>query len=334
MKKASAYAKLLRVPGIGALGIVPVIGALTVGMYDIPTLIIVFIIGAFASIFGFLVNDLVDIELDRHVDELQKKPLVSGEVSKEAALMIAFLLAFFSFFFITVLWYGQTIDYYKLIGFICIILAGILGTTYDVYGKKIAGSDFLVAISVSLIFLFGALSFGQPNIITWIVFLLTFENILYMNAIQNGIKDADHDYKIGVSNIALASGVKVRDNTLFIPHSFQAFGFSLRLFSVVLFFIPFLVFGSPYHLWQMILLVVLIVIFLSLDAKFLTLKTFNRNQIRKIIGIQSFLRYSLVPIMLVSIIGEIRSFLLILIPILWYILFTPLLGEKLFKPRM
>jgi 4-hydroxybenzoate polyprenyltransferase len=334
MSKISAYAKLLRFPGIGALGIVPVIGALTVGMYDIPTLSIVFIIGAFASIFGFLVNDLVDIELDRHVDELQKKPLVSGEVSTKAALMIAFLLAFLSFFFITVLWYGKTIDYNKLIGFICIILAGILGTTYDVYGKKIAGSDFLVAISVSLIFLFGALSFAQPTIITWIVFLLTFENILYMNAIQNGIKDADHDYKLEVSNIALASGVTVRGERLFIPHSFQAFGFGLRLFSVVLFLIPFIMFGYTYTIWQMMLLIAFIVIFLLIDVKFLTLKTFNRSQIRKIIGIQSFLRYSLVPIMLLSVIGILPTVLLIVIPIGWYIGFTPLLGEKLFKPRM
>jgi len=45
MKTVSAYAKLLRVPGIGTLGIVPVIAALTVGIYDLYNLTIVFIIG-------------------------------------------------------------------------------------------------------------------------------------------------------------------------------------------------------------------------------------------------------------------------------------------------
>jgi len=45
MKTVSAYAKLLRVPGIGALGIVPVIAALTVGIYDLYNLTIFFIIG-------------------------------------------------------------------------------------------------------------------------------------------------------------------------------------------------------------------------------------------------------------------------------------------------
>jgi 4-hydroxybenzoate polyprenyltransferase len=334
MSKVSAYAKLLRLPGIGALGIVPVIGALTVGMYDLYNLTLVFIIGAFASVFGFLINDFVDIELDRYVDVLKKKPLVSGEVSRKAALIIAFYLAFTTFFFIGLLWYNQSLNSYKFMALICIILAGFLGTLYDVYGKKIVGSDFFVAISVSLIFLFGALSFGPPNIITWIIFVLTFENILYMNVVQNGIKDADHDYKLGVKNIALTLGVTVQENTIVIPRSFQGFGLGLRFFSAVLFFVPFVVFGYVYSIWQIILLAVLILVYLYLDIRLLTLKTFDRSQIRRLIGIQSFLRYSLVPIMLFSIIQIIPTILLIFIPITWYILFTPLLGEKLFKPRM
>jgi len=334
MRKVAAYAKLLRFPGIGALGIIPVIAALAMGISDIYPLSLVFIIGAFASIFGFLINDYVDIELDGFVDELKKKPLVSGEVSKKNALIIAFYLAFTTFFFIGLLWYNQPLDYYKFIALICIILAGILGTFYDVYGKQVVGSDFFVANSVSFIFLFGALSFGQPTMIIWIIFILTFENILYMNVVQNGIKDADHDYKLGMKNIALTLGVEVRENTIVIPHSFQAFGFGLRLFTAALFFVPFVVFGYEYYLWQMVLLVVLIVVYLFLDTKLLRLKTFNRSQIRKLIGIQSFLRYSLVPVMLFSIIGILPAILLIFIPILWYIVFTPFLGEKLFKPRM
>lgn len=334
MNKLSAYARLLRLPGIGALGIVPVIAALTLGVYDIYTLTLLFIIGALACIFGFLINDYADVELDQLVDELSKKPLVSGAVSKRAALMITILLTLGTFFFIALLWYNQPIDFYKFVGLTCIILAGILGTIYDLYGKKIAGSDFLVAISVSLVFLFGALSFGKPNVITWIIFVLTFENILYMNALQNGIKDADHDYKMGVTNIAISSGVKVKGNNITIPLSFKAFGFGLRLFSAILFFVPFVFFKYDYYIWQIALLAGLTLIFLSLDAKFLSIKIFDRNKIRKIIGVQSFLRYSLVPIMLISIVGTIPSLILIILPIIWYILFTPLLGEELFKPRM
>ena len=334
MNKIAAYAKLLRLPGIGALGIPTVIGALTVGVTDLYNLILVFIIGAIACVYGFVLNDYADIELDKLVDVLHKKPLVSGEVSKNGALITTIFLMLLAFLFMSILWYGQTIDIYKIMAIMCIVIAGFLGTIYDLYGKKIIASDFLVALSVALIFLFGALSFGKPNVITWVIFALTFNNLLYMNAIQNGIKDADHDYKMGVNNIALNSGVKVRGENLFIPTGFKAFGMGIRFFSAVLLFVPFLFFNYDFYLWQIIILAVFTVLFLVISTRLLNMKTFDRNKIRKIIGVQSFLRYSLVPIMLISFIGIWYSIILIIFPILWYILFTPFLGEKLFKPRM
>ena len=334
MKKIAAYAKLLRLPGIGALGTTTLIGALTVGVYDVIDLCIVFLIGSLSAVFGFLLNDYADVELDNLVDDLKKKPLVSEDVSKRSALMIGILLILLTFFLISLLYYEKPIDTNKFIAISCIILAGILGSIYDLYGKKIIGSDFLVSISMSFVFLFGALSFAQPTIITWIIFILTFNQAIHMNAVEGGIKDADHDYKMGVTNIALSSGVKVDGTTLFIPNSFKTFGFGIRLFSAVLLFTPFVFFGYPYYLWQIILLAVLTFILLALSVKFLTMKIFDRSKIRKIIGIQSFLRYSLVPIMLIPIIGTLPSVILIIFPIVWYILFTPLLGEELFKPRM
>ena len=334
MNKIAAYIKLLRLPGIGALGIPTVIGALTVGVTDIYNLILVFIIGAIACLYGFVLNDYADIELDKLVDVLHKKPLVSGEVSKKCALITTIFLMLLAFLFVSILWYGLAIDIYKFMAIMCMIIAGFLGSIYDLYGKRIIGSDFLVALSVAFVFLFGALSFGKPNVITWIIFVLTFNNLLYMNAIQNGIKDADHDYKMGVNNIALYSGVKVKGDTLFVPPSFKAFGMGIRLFSAILLFSPIIFFNYSYYLWQIIILAVFTVIVLFISTRLLTMKTFDRNKIRKIIGVQSFLRYSLVPIMLISIIGVTYSVILIIFPIAWYIIFTPFIGEKLFKPRM
>lgn len=334
MGKLSGYAKLLRLPGIGALGIVPVIGALTVGIFDIYKLTLVFVVGAFSCIYGFILNDYIDLELDKLVSDLKKKPLVSGVVSKKSAIAISIFLIMSTFLIISILYYDQTIDKYKIGAIACIVIAGILGSIYDIYGKKIVGSDFLVAISVSLVFLFGALSFGKPNVITWIIFALTFNNILYMNAIQNGLKDADHDYKMKVKNIALVSGLKVRGDNIQIPLSFKTFGISIRLSSSILLFLPFLLFDYPYYLIQITFLMLFTIVFMVLSYSFLTINKFDRSKIRKIIGIQSFLRYSLVPIMLISIVGFYAALILIVIPIAWYILFTPLIGEKIFKPRM
>lgn len=334
MNKISAYAKLLRIPGLGALALPPVIAAITVGVFDLDKLLILFVIGALAAIYGFILNDYADVELDKLIKELHGKPLVSGDISRKNAIAICIFCVLFTFLFIFILWSGSTLDSYKFGALLCILLAGFFGSIYNLYGKKIAGSDFLVAVSMSFVFLFGALSFGIPTILTWIIFILTFNQTLHMNAVEGGIKDADHDFIMGVNNIALRSGVKVDGNKIFIPHHFKAFGMGIRLFSAFLLFVPFVFLGYGYNPGQIIVLAVAALGVIYFSIKLLSIKTFNRDAIRKYIGLQSFLRYSLVPIMLVSVIGILYSMILIIFPIVWYIIFTPLLGEKLFKPRM
>lgn len=334
MNRLIAYAKLLRVPGIGGLAIPPVIAALTVGVSDFCDLLILFIIGAFAGIYGFILNDYADVELDKLVKELRSKPLVSGDISRKNAVGICVFLILLSFLFIFILWRGEVFDEYKFAAVISIFLAGTLGSIYDLYGKKIIGADFFVAISMGFVFLFGAFSVGIPTLLTWIIFLLTFNQTLHMNAVEGGIKDSDHDFIRGVNNIALSSGVKVDGNKIFIPGHFKAFGMGIRLFSAFLLFTPFVFFGYEYYLWQIIILALTTLGMIYFSIKLISIKKFERDAIRKYIGLQSFLRYSLVPIMLISTIGILYSVILIIFPILWYIIFTSLIGEKLFKPRM
>lgn len=334
MKKFIAYARLFRIPGIGGLAIPPVIGAISVGVFDIYKLVLLFAIGALAALYGFILNDFADVEIDKLSKDLQGRPLVSNAISKKTALLICVFFILITFLLIGVLWYKETIDLYKLAALFSIGIAGILGTIYDFYGKKFVGSDILVALSMAFVFLFGALSFGEPTVITWVIFILTFNNLLHMNAVEGGIKDSDHDYLLGVKNIALSSGVKVNEDKLIIPNKFKALSLGIRLFTAILLFIPFIFYGYPFYYWQIIILIIAITGVFFLTIRLLLVKKFERNKIRRYIAGQSFLRYSLVPIMLISIIGLNISIILIIFPILWYILFAPLLGEKLFRPRM
>jgi len=334
MKRVTGLARLLRIPGIGALGIPPVIGALTIGVFDLPSLILLFAIGALAAIFGFILNDFVDAELDRLVPELQEKPLVSGVIQRKTAVFICALCAIFAFFLLIILYHGQTVTTFRVTAASMLVLAGVLGSIYDLYGKKLPGSDFFVSISMSFLVLLGALSFGVPNILTWLVFVLTFNQTLHMNAVEGGIKDADHDYKMGVINLAYIAGVRVDGQKLTIPWSFKAFGLGIRLTSAILLFTPFVLFGYHYDLWVLGLLAVATVIVLFFSVRLVMMNRFDRDRIRRYIGLQSFLRYSLVPIMLEPMINPVNMLILIVFPILWYIVFTPLVSEKLFKPRM
>ena len=335
MSLINSYIRLLRIPGLGGLAIPTVIGAITVNPnVDLISLLILFSIGALASIYGFVLNDFADIEVDKLSKDLWKRPLVSGDISQKTAVVICCFCVIIAFLLIFILYYGKTIEGFRYAAAISISIAWILGSIYDFYGKIILGSDFIVALSVAFVFLFGALSIGEPTIFTWIIFILTFNNLLHMNAVEGGIKDADHDYKYNVNNLALKSGVKVEGKNIFIPNKFKTFGMGIRFFSSFLLISPFLIYNIEYYIWQIIILIIAILIMLFFSVKLISIKIFDRNKIKKYIAIQSFVRYSLVPIMLISTIGILYSIILIIIPIAWYIIFVPLSGEKLLKPRM
>ena len=335
MTNLPEYIKLLRIPGLGGLAIPPVIGALTVNPnIDFITLLLLFLIGSLAAIYGFVLNDYADVELDTLSAELKKRPLVSGKISEKKAVGICTFCVITAFLLIFILFHGKIIEGYIFAAAISIVIAWFLGSIYDFHSKDFIGSDVLVAFSVSLVFLFGALSIGNPTILTWIIFILTFNNLFHMNAIEGGIKDAEHDREFGVKNIAIKTGVRVNKKYILVPNKLKAISFGIRIFSSILLLIPFILYNIDFYIWQIALLILSISLMIYLTKKLLFIKEFNRDKIRKYISTQSFLRYSLVPIMLISTIGLLNSIILIIIPIAWYIIFLPISGEKILKPRM
>ena len=160
-----------------------------------------------------------------------------------------------------------------------------------------------------------------------------------MHAVLGSIKDADHDYLIHSKNLALASGVKVtEDKKIILPTSFKAFGIGIRMIDACIVFVPFIFFGQKYELWQMILLILCAVVVLYLSIKLLTIKIFEglegASQTMRLFAVQGVVRFSLLPVMLIPVIGFFYAFILIIFPMLWYILAMPLTGKKLFKNLM
>ena len=60
----------------------------------------------------------------------------------------------------------------------------------------------------------------------------------------------------------------------------------------------------------------------------------NLDEVTILAGLQGILRYAFVPVMLIPVIGLLYAFVLLIFPILWYIIFTPFTGTKLFKKLM
>lgn len=329
----AAWVKLLRLPGLGGLAIPPVFGALTVGVTDPASLVILFLIGCMVAIFGFVLNDYADVKLDSLIEELRDKPLVSGAISRTSAILVCFVTMILAFFLAGLLWHGTVLSDRRIAALSMFAVAWALGTVYNLYGKKIAGSDLFVALAMAVTFLFGALAFEQPTLLTWVVFVLTFNQTLHMNAVEGGIKDADHDPLMGVSNLARVAGVSVRGSRLTVPSSFQTFGMGIRLASAVLVFVPF-AYGVAYEVWQLALLGLMLAGVLFIEIRLLWLRRFDRSRIRKFIAAASFLRYAIVPVMLMGEVGVLAGAGLALLPVAWYVAFSPLTGVRPFRPEM
>ena len=331
------YARLLRVSGLGAFSIGPIFGAISllnvgvkINFIDIAVLLFIAVI---SNIYGFVLNDYGDIEVDRLSKEPIKRPLVTGVISKKIAIFICVFSILVVYITVFLYFYKNQLSFF--IGLFYLTLAFILVFIYNIYGKKIIGSDILIAISGALAVFFGAYMIsadGTLSIFTWAFFILEFSQYFFGNAVVGGLKDADHDFLRNVKNIALTSGVSVTDDKkIFIPLSFKAFAMVLRFIFAFGVFIP-IIYGVQYKIWELLLLSIFVIGLLIVSAKVLSIKTMeHRDKLIKLGGLMGILRYSIIPIMLIPLIGLLYSFILLIFPIIWYIIFTPFTGQKLFR---
>ena len=332
-KKLIEYIKLVRLPGWGGYCVTAVFGAITVGVLNPFLLVLLYAIGAFVTLYGFVLNDYVDVATDNLSDELTERPLVKGSIPRKNALYISIGSIILAYIVLIV---SMVLDIFiqNINTLFVFTLAVIFAAIYNIYGKKFPGSDVFVAGATALYCVFGALAVS-PKItgLTWIVTGVTFFQVMFLNAIIGGLKDADHDYKLGVKNIALTIGVKVTEKTLFIPTSFKILAYLFRTSSAVLMFIPIVYFTDfTYHIWQPIIMSLMFIGVYYGTYKMLQLQTFERNQLRKLISLQAFLRYSIVPVMLFYVSGYIIGIILIFFPFIWYAIFNRLLYGKSVQP--
>lgn len=316
---------------MGLTGVAPVLGALS--MWDLENtslfkLFILFGIGCFSHIYGFVLNDVMDVKIDKLSNELLTRPLVSGVITKNKATYFAIFCMIFSFIF-TAFFYKEPVSYFLLITIL--LIAYLLATIYNIISKKYPGMDFFVASAIFFLIIFGASTVGMPTPLAYVVALIGSIQVLFMNMINGAIKDIDHDEK-GLANIlAIKLGAKTKGKAITLPNSFKLVGYLIEIIRSFLIFAPFLFFSFAYELWQIALLIILtILIFVAIFKMFL-IKEFVRNRIRKNIAIIVIFMYATTPIMLSSL--NLYIVLLAIVPPLWFICSNLILHHTIFVPK-
>lgn len=325
------YLKLSRLFNMGLTGIAPVLGALSmwnIGETQVIMLFILFMIGCLSHTYGFVLNDVIDIKVDKLSKELTERPLVSGSITRKKAtyfaiscMLISWLLALFFF---------KDMQSFLILLSI-LILADILAIIYNFASKKLPGMDFFVASAVFFLIIFGAVTVAIPTTLTWIVAIIGGIQVIFMNMINGAIKDIDHDVKGMANTLAIRLGARIKGNKVILPFSFKSVGYLVEASRSFLIFSPFIFLSLSYYEWQIALLGLLtFVTFFSIRRLF-SIKKFERNRVRKFIGIIVIFMYATTPIMLYSLNPYI--ILVALVPPFWFIFSNIILHKTILVPK-
>jgi len=316
---------------MGLTGVAPVLGALAMwneGTLAPFKLVILFILGGLAHSYGFVLNDVIDIKVDKLSKDLIARPLVRGSITRGRAAFFA-VSCMIGSFLLSLVFFSELRRYIFLI--LILLLAYFFATVYDIASKKFPGADLFLAGAVFFLILFGASTIGTPTKLAYVVALIGGIQVLFMNMINGAIKDIDHDEEGSANTVAIRLGAKVRAGIIALPLSFKTTGYLIEILRITLIFLPFVFLGLSPSLWQIALLVVLAIATFFSIYKLYSIKIFDRSRIRKLIGIIVIFMYATTPIMLCSL--NIYIILVALIPPLWFFGSNLVLHKTVFEPK-
>jgi len=255
VKKIKAYLRLIRVHTVIATALTPSLGAFaTFSILEgellpwdkIPIIFSLFFVGMISHIFGEILNDYMDYDIDKASKELKEKPLVSGDVSKKGALLglfgsLIFLIAVILFSHFNIL-------EYSILSVIMLFIAALTGILYQIISKKWLHSAVLLGLYAFFVILFGAAYAGGYNNLfnvpplVYILCILGFFQLWTNTAVLGHLKDIKNDCEFGVKTFPMIFGVKVKGGgktpKLIIPMNFRLMIVAIQILNLIVAFIP------------------------------------------------------------------------------------------------
>jgi hypothetical protein len=217
----------------------------------------------------------------------------------------------------------------------------VLATIYNFSSKKYPGMDIFVVGAIFFGILFGAATVSVQDLLSspliWIVATIGALQVLFMNMINGAIKDIDHDKDGCANTLAIKLGASIHDEKIVLPPTFKAVGYGIEIFRSILIFIPFIIipsftdYSDAAILARVVFLVIFTILTLQAIKKLFSITTFERDSIRKCIGVIVIFMYATTPIMLSTL--EFYIILIAFIPPVWFICSNIVLHKTVLAPK-
>ena len=330
--------RLCRVPMMGTIALIPVLGSISTTNYTIIQLIILFIIGMFLNIYLFTSNDIADAELDRMSKlsrDFHARAIAKKTISKKTALFISTISAIIPIVLTFLFFYRQNTSFF--LGITVITISFILCTIYNLWGKKFISSAFFASFACGLIVLYGAFMTSDViNIYTWVLFALICIFMLFLISVTGGLKDAGNDIRIVGKTIPLMLGVRINENdkTVKITKGFIAFTLLLEIISITVLFIPYLINDIRYDILQILIIIIINIFAFFFTYKLLKTKIYDINK-TTMISVLLMIFVTMIPTFsLFPLIGTIKTLFLVFFPLIWIACLWPVLRfTKKYLPK-
>jgi len=330
------YLKLARSYNAVLTGISPVMGAISMGQFNLLLLLLLFLVGFFGHTYGFILNDIMDYKIDKTSKVMSKRPLISGTISVKRAWSLAIISLVGSF--LIAFYIGYRFQCYFPI--VILIISAMFITVYDLVSKRFPFMDIFVVLGIFFLILYGAISsVGEINQITrlaWIVCTLGSIQTLFMQVIAGGLKDVENDLLSGGKTGAIYLGVRIVDGKLAVPFNFKSIAYGIQIVDLILVFLPFFIVWDIYNLsilqyFQWVIIILIGCIMFLITYKLILNKKFDRGRITSLIGTHYVVNFTIVPIMLMTL--NPWAGLLLFFPGLGFILSNLTLHGTILQPK-
>lgn len=207
------------------LGGVSVSPSLSVGQ-----LLLLLAVGMCFHNFSYVLNDVIDLPVDRTQPARSRDYLVRGVIKPWQALLFA--LAQVPPAVALSLWAGAPWSAIRVL-----LLGFGLMTIYDLWGKKCAVpplTDLAQGLGWGCLVLYGALALGaSPNILTWVAFASGAGFILLINGVHGGLRDLTNDLAQGSLTTAIFFGSRPTPRGATVSSGLKTFAMTVQCFLVL-----------------------------------------------------------------------------------------------------
>jgi 4-hydroxybenzoate polyprenyltransferase len=244
--------QFIRASALGATVEMSMVGAATVGGPGLRTAFALLIVATSFHVFAYVLNDVVDLPIDRTEDRRRGTPLVRGTVRPGAALRIALVQVPVAVGLALATGAGRDAIAALLVAFAAMAY-------YDVRGKRAALPllpDAVQGLSWAALTAYGAMTTGSPTALTWLLCGFVVLVIAQFNGLHGGLRDLANDLRCGARTTAIFLGARpLPDGGVRVSRRLARYAMGLQALLVICalaaFAVDSLTTARPAHAWTL-----------------------------------------------------------------------------------